>query len=61
MDLLLLYITVKTTPLRENDDLCWKTEKGQRKTLKTGHNIFSRSQFTCGLGILVAPTFFPYS
>lgn len=61
MDLLLLYITVKTTPLRENDDLCWKTEKGQRKTLKTGHNIFSRSQFACGLGILVAPTFFPYS
>ena len=31
MDLLLL-ITVKTmTPLRENDDLCWKTEKGQKK------------------------------
>ena len=49
------------TPLRENDDLCWKTEKGQKKAWKTGHNIFSGSQFACGLGILVAPTFFPYS
>ena len=58
MELLLLYITVKTmTLLREKDNLRWKTEKGQKKTLKTGDNIISRSQFACGLGILVAPTF----
>ena len=61
---LLLYITAC-----KNDDptstgkrrFVLEDRKRSEKTLKTGHNIFSRSQFACGLGILVAPTFFPYS